>query len=134
MDNNLGNKKVFAENLRMYMEKNGYNSKDIAERLDVKQSTVSYWINARYYPRIDKIEKLANLFHVNKSCLVEEPDFHLKLKEEFLEDLKLTPKEKSIILAWRKADERDKDVIERILSAYEEKGTSSESSFTSKVG
>lgn len=86
MENNLGNKIVLANNLQRYMEQYGYTAKDIAEKIGVEPSAVSYWVNAKYYPRIDKIEKMANLFHVNKACLVEEHDSYLVLKSRQSEE------------------------------------------------
>ena len=39
--------------------------------LGVSYSTFSDWYNAKKYPRIDKIELLANYFGVEKSDLIE---------------------------------------------------------------
>lgn len=69
--NNLGNKNVFAKNLKYYMELNNKSRNDIAKITNVPYSTVSSWCNALYYPRIDKIELLANYFNILKSDLVE---------------------------------------------------------------
>lgn len=67
----LGNKEVFAKNLKYYMEKYNKTRNDIAKITNVPYSTVSSWCNALYYPRIDKIEMLANYFNILKSDLVE---------------------------------------------------------------
>ena len=67
----VGNKEVFAKNLNYYMEKYGKTRNDIAKITNVPYSTVSSWCNALYYPRIDKIEMLANYFNILKSDLVE---------------------------------------------------------------
>src|SRR5699024_6313467 len=40
--------------------------------LGVSYSTLSDWVNAKTYPRIDKIEMMANYFGVSKSDLVED--------------------------------------------------------------
>lgn len=68
----LGNKEVFAKNLKFYMEKYNKSRNDIAKITKVPYSTVSSWCNALYYPRIDKIEMLANYFNILKSDLVED--------------------------------------------------------------
>ena len=70
----LGNKDVFAKNLKYYMELHNKNRNDIAKITNVPYSTVSSWCNALYYPRIDKIEMLANYFNILKSDLVENKD------------------------------------------------------------
>lgn len=72
MINNLGNKATMAKNIKKYMAISGVTSKQMCEVLDVPPSTFSYWINARTYPRIDKIEKMAEFFGIAKSQLVEE--------------------------------------------------------------
>jgi repressor LexA len=68
----LGNKEVFSKNLKYYMEKYNKTRNDIAQITNIPYSTVSSWCNALYYPRIDKIEMLANYFNILKSDLVED--------------------------------------------------------------
>ena len=68
----LGNKEIFAKNLRYYIERSGKTQKDFAEIVGVAYSTFNDWINAKKYPRIDKIEILANYFGIQKSDLIEE--------------------------------------------------------------
>ena len=68
----LGNKQVMAKNIRYYMEKNRLNATDLALELDFKYSTVLDWLKANTYPRIDKIEMMANYFGIEKSDLVED--------------------------------------------------------------
>lgn len=68
----LGNKEVMAKNIRYYMEKKGLNAKDFSIELNFKYSTVLDWLNAKTYPRIDKIEMMANYFNIEKSDLVED--------------------------------------------------------------
>lgn len=63
---------VFAKNLKLYMERHGKKQNEIAEIAGVSTSTVSDWIKAKKYPRIDKIELLANYFGVMKSDLIED--------------------------------------------------------------
>lgn len=72
MSNNFGNKETMARNIRYFMDKNGVTSTEICEVIGVPQSTFSYWLHARTYPRIDKIEKMASFFGITKADLVEE--------------------------------------------------------------
>ena len=69
---NLGNKKTMAKNIRYYMDKNSLSQTDICNTLGIKMPTFSDWVNAKTYPRIDKIELMANYFGISKSDLVEE--------------------------------------------------------------
>ena len=72
----LGNKEIFAKNLNYYMNINKKNNiqvnrSDVCRDLDIPYSTFTDWCNANIYPRIDKIEMLANYFEIKKSDLVE---------------------------------------------------------------
>lgn len=68
----LGNKEVMAKNLAYYIDRFGKTQKDVANAIDVPQSTFNAWMKAKKYPRIDKIEMLANYFGILKSDLIEE--------------------------------------------------------------
>lgn len=69
---NIGNKEVFAKNLHYYVEKSGKTQKELCEIVGVSTSTFNDWMKAKKYPRIDKIEILANHFKILKSDLIEE--------------------------------------------------------------
>lgn len=71
---NLGNKEIFAENLKRLIEQKGITINDLSVILDVPYGTVWNWTAAKAYPRIDKIEMMAKYFGVNKSDLVEKPE------------------------------------------------------------
>ena len=66
-------KELFAKNLKRYMDEKGKTQKELAEIVGVSAPTVSDWLNAKKYPRIDKIEILANYFGIFKSDLIENP-------------------------------------------------------------
>lgn len=70
--NNLGNKDIFAKNLAHYLKINNYDAIDVCKKLSIAPSTFSDWLNAKKYPRIDKIEMLANYFNILKSDLIED--------------------------------------------------------------
>lgn len=67
----LGNKGIFAENLTRYVECSGKTQKEIAEDLGVPYSTFNEWTKGKKYPRMDKVELLANYFSIKKSDLIE---------------------------------------------------------------
>lgn len=81
---NLGNKEIMAKNIRRYMDAAGVKQKDVCDTLKIPMPTFSDWINAKTYPRIDKIEMMANYFGISKADLVEEhvdnahPDRYVK--------------------------------------------------------
>ena len=70
MDDN--NKIILSNNLAFYMDQKGIDRNQLCDDLNFKYSTVSEWLSAKKYPRMDKIEMLANYFNINKSDLIEE--------------------------------------------------------------
>lgn len=70
--NHLGNKEIMAKNIQRYMDKYGVDRRKLSNDLDIRYTTLTDWLKAKTYPRIDKIELLANYFSVSKSDLVEE--------------------------------------------------------------
>ena len=65
-------KKILSKNLKNLLERKGKTQTDMAKDLDLKESTVSSWINAVKYPRRDKIELLADYFGVMPSDITED--------------------------------------------------------------
>ena len=102
----IGNKQILAKNLVYYIEKSGRSQKDLAEMVGVAASTFNDWVKAKKYPRIDKIEILANYFGIQKSDLIEE-----KMTEEKEKDNEALA---SIIVRMR----TDKDFMSVVMSLY----------------
>lgn len=65
-------KKIIAKNIKYYLNKNNVSQTDICKTLGFGMSTFSDWVHARTYPRIDKIELLADYFKVKKTSLIED--------------------------------------------------------------
>lgn len=74
---NIGNKSIFASNLSYYVERSGRTQKELSEVVGVAPSTFNDWVKGKKYPRMDKVEILANYFGILKSDLIED-----KLTEE----------------------------------------------------
>lgn len=68
----LGNKEIMAKNISKYMEKAGIDRNKLSTDLGISYTTITDWIKGKTYPRIDKIELLANYFGISKSDLVED--------------------------------------------------------------
>ena len=68
----LGNKAILSKNLRYYIDKSGKDRRELAETWGFPYSTVTDWINGNKYPRIDRIEIMADYFGILKSDLIEE--------------------------------------------------------------
>ena len=69
---NIGNKDIMSQNLKYYIEKSGTDRRELSEIWGFPYSTVTEWINAKKYPRIDRIEVMADYFGILKSDLIED--------------------------------------------------------------
>ena len=67
----LGNMRIMSDNIQHFMNRDNMSRAELAKALGVSYSIVTQWINMKAYPRIDKIEKMANLFGIEKADLVE---------------------------------------------------------------
>ena len=68
----MNNKNIFSDNLKRYMKEHDKSRKEVSEALGVSYYTFSDWVNGKKYPRMDKVEKLANYFGILKSDLIED--------------------------------------------------------------
>lgn len=68
----LGNKAIMAHNIQHYMNIKGVTRQEVCDAIGVKYTTFTDWVKGNTYPRIDKIELMANYFGVSKSDLVED--------------------------------------------------------------
>ena len=107
----LGNKEVFAKNLTMYLELSGRSQREMAEIVGVSSSTFNDWTKGRKYPRIDKIEFLANYFGIKKSDLIEEH------KENSPDELRLTEGERALIELFRLVPEDRQQLVLGMIKA-----------------
>lgn len=81
----LKQRRIFSNNLNNLLEKHELTRYEFVEKinrrfpvddgeeLNFKYSTVSRWLNSTIYPRIDKIDMIADFFNINVSELIEEP-------------------------------------------------------------
>lgn len=72
------NKMVMAKNIKMYMERKGVSNQQLCDDLGFKYTTFMDWIKAVTYPRIGKIEAMANYFGIQKSDLIEDKEISEK--------------------------------------------------------
>lgn len=104
---NEWSKEVFSKNLQMYMERSGKTQKELAEIIGVTAPTFHEWVKGKKFPRIDKVQKLADYFGILKSDLIEE-----KLTEEKEKDNDIMA---DIIVRMR----MDKDFFSLVESLYD---------------
>ena len=97
----LGNKAVFAENFNRLRQEHGKTLNDIAKDLGIAYTTIANWGQGKAYPRIDKIERLARYFGVQKSALVERyvPEQTSLIKQAFAAKVANLPDDQVLLLS-----------------------------------
>lgn len=124
------NKEIFANNLSFYMKQKGVDRNTLCADLDLKYTTVRDWLKGITYPRIGKIELLANYFNINKSDLIENK-ISTAQSDSLLEKItntarKLNTDNKKIVLRtseelWESQNEEEtkkNEVSEKIVQLY----------------
>lgn len=131
---NLGNKEIMAKNIQYYMDKYGKSRQDMCDALGVKYTTFTDWVKGNSYPRIDKIELMANYFGITKADLVEEHSDNQDTEQYYLDPdardmaqfLFENPEYKVLFDASRKVKKEDiefvKQMIDRIRGGSDDTG------------
>ena len=108
-------KEVFARNLKYYMDREGINQQEMAKIVGVSAPALCEWLNAKKYPRIDKIEIIANYFGILKSDLIEDKTSE---KSNSPDKLALTEGAQVLVdLFNRVPEDKQKMVLEMIRAA-----------------
>lgn len=67
-------KMVFADNLKMYLNAKGLSQIDLANYMQCSSSTISDWCNGKKYPRVDKMQRMADWLGIQMSDLTSVHD------------------------------------------------------------
>lgn len=78
------NKQIMARNIKKYMERNGISNQKLCDDLGFKYTTFMDWIKGVTYPRIGKVEAMAQYFGCEKSDLIEDKSNERPAKSEAL--------------------------------------------------
>ena len=119
------NNRVIAKNLSRYVAMSGKTQKEIAATVGVAPSTFNDWTKGKKYPRIDKIEILADYFGIMKSDLIEEKNEgidEMRKKNDTLVSI-ITKMRKdanfmSLVNDLRTLDDEKLDSIRKMVSAF----------------
>lgn len=65
-------KRIMAQNIQKYMDQRGITRNQLCDAIDVKYTTLRDWLKGITYPRIGKVEAMANYFGCEKSDLIED--------------------------------------------------------------
>lgn len=118
----LGNKEIMARNIQYYMRRNRKNATEVCRALGIKQNTFSNWVNGKIYPRIDKIEMLANYFGVSKADLVEEHSRYLdRIGFNQEREAARTKRALELYSSYEQAPKSVQETIDMILKSAQQK-------------
>lgn len=108
------NKQIMARNIKRYMEQKGVTNQQLCDALGFKYTTFMDWIKAVTYPRIGKVEAMANYFGCEKSDLIEDK------KEKPTVNDGLSEKRKALIEFAQSVPEDKAEMILRVMKSIVE--------------
>lgn len=111
----MNSKQVMSENIQRMMHRKGVTNQQLCDALGFKYTTFIDWINAKTYPRIGKVEAMAEFFGCQKSDLIEE-------KKKPVED-GLTEQQRALIDFARAVPEEKAALVLKVMrSIVEDEG------------
>ena len=99
--------KIISRNLKRIAYENQKTQADIARDLNLKQATVSSWMNGTRVPRMKKIDLLCHYFNCTRVDIMEE---HHDLEPV------ITTEEKKLLSAYKAADALTQQMVLRLLN------------------
>ncbi|AAX91383.1 XRE family transcriptional regulator [Staphylococcus agnetis] len=102
-------RKILSENLEQLMKERNITQVELSEAIGVSQSTVSNWLKESKYPRISKIQELANYFNVPKSRITEENNLHQETIAAHFDKENLTEEEMDEVMQFIEIIKRRKN-------------------------
>ena len=106
-DNSI-NLDVFTRNFKRHLALSGKRQVEVANAVGVSTGTITDWKKGRSYPRMDKIQLLAEFFGIQKSDLVEDVNIAketISNKEQEIFDLfhKIPEEKRELVLSMIRA-------------------------------
>lgn len=110
----MENKAIIAKNLAYHVKRSGKTQKELSMIVGVAPSTFNDWMKGKKYPRIDKIEILADCFGVMKSDLIEE-------KSESIDEMRKNNDTLTSIIIKMRKDQSFMSLVDDLRKLDEEK-------------
>jgi len=104
--------KIFAQNLSHYVNKSGKMQKDIAKELGYPLQTFNGWCKGVSFPSMDKVQKIADYFHIGKTDLINIPK-----GDEYT--FSFSDEEQMVIECYRDLNNSQKEMVKRMIAYYE---------------
>lgn len=70
--NDIEQKKIFSKNLNNLLAQRNKTQKEVADAISVSPQTFNTWCQGIALPRMGKVQRLADFFHIEKSDLIDE--------------------------------------------------------------
>ena len=102
------NRRIMAANIQKYMAICGYTRLDLAKLLGISYSTLRDWVTAKTYPRINKIDAMAQIFGCEKKDLIEQPGVNT-LEALPADDIR-------VLEQYHKLSEENRDLIVQLIT------------------
>ena len=115
-------KKIFGVNLSRLIRENNMSQIDLANRMNVSKSTVTFWCKGEKLPRMGKIEELCKIFNVRKSQLLDSTE-SISDDEDILQAIHDKPGLRMMFDVNAHATNEDiKQAVEIVKAFYRTKG------------
>lgn len=110
---------IIANNITRHLNRCGKSQVDLADYMNVSQATVSNWCKGVKLPRMDKIDKICDFFHIKRSDLMQdktEESYYIdddarKLAQFMFEN----PEYKVLFDAFRKVKKDDIEFVKQMI-------------------
>jgi len=74
----MNNKEVFSKNLSRFLDDRDLTPTEFARIMGYPETTVFNWVHGKTYPRIDRVQQMADYFNIYKSELTEKKEIDLE--------------------------------------------------------
>ncbi len=104
---------AFIKNLSILLEERNITQRELAEKIDVTEVTISRYLSGERSPRIEIVNKIANYFKVSVDYLlgrtdIKNPNENKSTDKEFV----------AFYEGYKDLDEADKQVLKATLDAF----------------
>lgn len=117
--NELEQKRIFANNLKHYININGMQQNEFAKAIGENATTVNNWCKGISMPGLGKIQKVADYFGIGKSDLTDDRmvDADARTDAKFLNDIETM----DMIRKYYSLSLADRELIKTLIERLAEK-------------
>ena len=101
---------VIASNITHYLDVNRMSRRELAEKIGVSVASVGFWYTGAKIPRMDKVDRMCDIFNCERSDILMEP---IALSSDDPSDL--TPPERDHMRKYRAVDDDGRQLVDNML-------------------